>query len=267
MFADFLTKLQSIPWDQTLQKSGFTVSHLSLHVKILQRIYERMKYNGERTEKQTIDTFEKKEPWPEKELDALKLDVWLDYYSFINELNQLFRVLKIKIPKELYSYRIKFFRNKVIEHWDEYVPDLVPISKSFIGAPDRCPLPLLRGLISFPQENTKIKDQIIDEFKKANVNTVWLSAEGFDYEVYSEFIYSNLEKINAKLIDDNMYKNYCNSKINQSLSSEDNRDCVISTYLVQSIFDLQFPLPVWNIEEYCNKLKIFLEKFLIVRMH
>lgn len=44
----------------------------------------------------------------------------LDYLQFINVLNQLGRILakqNIYIPE---FYRIRFFRNKVFEHWDDY---------------------------------------------------------------------------------------------------------------------------------------------------
>ena len=167
----------------------------------------------------------------------------LDYFQFITVLNQLGRFLddkkyNITIPK---YYRVRFFRNKVSEHWEDY---------SIYGTnlqyqlPGEAAIPAIK-ISSKPEEMREIKFKI-DAILKVRGFVLDIEnpemgqiGAGLNYE---EKIYSTLEKIDP------------------TLNSKNKRQYLIPDELVKLLFQFGFPPPIDKVTEYSSELVNFLEK-------
>lgn len=169
------------------------------------------------------------------------------YEHFIYILNQMGRVLKkhkfIVDYKEFPLYfRIRFYRNCVTEHWEEYI-DLVK-HPGFTFNKNKAPLPVIEQakygdkekivfeLNKIFKENNRILN-IPDKFK---TNSMLGSSQE-----YSDFWYSELEKISPQLITRN-----------------NREEPIIKKEIVSLLFKLSFPLPICDVENYLETLANFL---------
>jgi hypothetical protein len=153
----------------------------------------------------------------------------LDYLQFINVLNQLGRILaeqNVYIPE---FYRIRFFRNKVSEHWDDYTRYGTASGHTQISG--EAAIPSTYDTYS-PDERKEVKDEI-----DAILLSVGLSLEINNPEVANiadsqhEKIYSTLEKISPELHNDRIPKK-----------------------LIELLFKFGFPAPIQNVRDYSNNL-------------
>jgi len=166
----------------------------------------------------------------------------LDYFQFINVLNQFGRILEkqgFTIPK---FNRIKFFRNKVSEHWEEYTK--YGITGSFHQSFGEAAIPSTSTSYK-PEERTNIKKEIDNILEKFGLTLDIENPEvGNIADLNGEIIYSTLEKIDSTLI---------RKKINKY---------IIPDRLVELLFQFGFPAPIDKVTEYSNEFVIFLENVL-----
>src|SRR5438067_1959304 len=90
----------------------------------------------------------------------------LNYSTFIEELNRfgrLFHRLGYDLPR---YYEIRFYRNKSIEHWDEYEEFLRAPGNGIIFAAGKLATPYYVGAINVPMESESALDQVKEEFAK-----------------------------------------------------------------------------------------------------
>jgi hypothetical protein len=164
----------------------------------------------------------------------------LDYFQFINILNQFGRILKnkyeITIPK---LNRISFFRNKVSEHWEEYTKYGMTGSQFQSGG--EAAIPSTSTSYS-PDERKNIKskiDGILQHYKlRLDIDNPEVSNIA---DLNTEKIYSTLEKIDPEL------------------TSRQNGEFVIPDGLVTLLFQFGFPAPIDKVTEYSNEMAAFLE--------
>lgn len=160
-----------------------------------------------------------------------------DYSSFAYVLNQLGRILnkrhkKYNIKLPLYN-RIRFFRNKVVEHWDDYVNNF---SGASITKEKGKPLiPTICSVYS-PEERIRLKKEIDAELLNFGI-TLELEEVGSLGERNEEKIYSVLERIDPSLCA-------------QTKSGE----YVISDRLVELLFKFGFPPPILDVKNYSEEL-------------
>lgn len=167
----------------------------------------------------------------------------LSYMQFIEHINRTGRVLK----KEGYTLplygRIYFFRNKMIEHWDDYMQFITTNNGSggvlYVTGDVR----LREGKIGIPHSHSGARDAnerlrsrqaIIDEF---NAYGVVLPSVNLHDDDYSETIFCALEKIDSEL-----------------RSYDRRRGTGIPETIVSLLFSYCFPIPISDMEEYCKTL-------------
>jgi hypothetical protein len=151
----------------------------------------------------------------------------INYFSFIEELNRYGRIFELKHQKIIPDYyRIKFFRNKMIEHWDDYLEFLFR-QEGLKIAINKLVIPYHMGL--WGGSITEIPT-LREEFKKHNITLVLHFESPLDPN-YSESILSALETIDHKL-----------------------GKKEIPDDLVKAIFKFGFPTPIHDLEEYIERL-------------
>lgn len=149
----------------------------------------------------------------------------LSYFQFINQINISGRILGGKgYVSPLYA-RIYFFRNKIIEHWDDYLKFFTTMGDGLVFNRNKIPIPFYNhagsiGLLA----NEKI---LRNEFSKLGVKGLVLKNRWYDH--YSNMIFEALEKIDPNL-----------GKIPESL--------------VEALFQTSFPTPIHNMEAYVEDL-------------
>jgi len=169
------------------------------------------------------------------------IKVALDYFSFVNELNQLGRVLKgkFKVTPTIPKYEeIYFFRNKIVEHWDDYMT--CKLGGSAIEQGGRLPVPHSLSKSSEFAVHEKAKNDLINEFK-AHELTIH-SLDGFHHEDYANVIYPLLKRIDPTL---------------KSFKKEHKTG--IPENIVKALFEYEFPLPIYDVKKYCDDLINYFE--------
>lgn len=167
---------------------------------------------------------------------------FLDYFSLINILNQMVRVFSNKFQQNPTlipdSEKIRFFRNKVLEHWDDYTNHLVygSISQTF-GKPA---IPIVNQEFS-STERSKIKQEITKIFAKLGIkfyldNDPKIINLSIDNK-YSETFYTSLKQIDPTLC-----------------AKDPGNSYKIPEKLVELMFKYGFPMPITDVESYCTKL-------------
>lgn len=182
--------------------------------------------------------------------------IMLNYMSFIDVLNQLGRCLN-KPEYSIYREKdnipcyveIRFFRNKISEHWDDYT-SFKP-GGSYISSGAAFPVPIFFGKRPLLAESLALENSIKNEFSKYGI--VLGSLSGCYYSDFSEKIYSLLKEINPCLGREPTKKGK-NDKTNY-----------IPNSLVSLLFQFEFPLPIYDIEEYCSQLVVYLRTMKLFR--
>ncbi len=155
----------------------------------------------------------------------------VSYFSFIEELNRYGRIFELKYQKILPDYyRIKFFRNKIVEHWDDYLEFLFH-QEGLKIAINKLVVPYHMGLRG--GSITEIPE-LRQEFKKHNIALAPHFESPLDPN-YSESIFSALETIDQKL------------------------GKQIPADLVEAIFKYGFPTPIHDLEQYIEQLNKWVE--------
>jgi|CXWL01.1.fsa_nt_gi hypothetical protein len=230
-FEDLLVELQSKAWNSVREKSLDPLTLLCLtQVRLLCIQYRSMSEFDMRD-----FHFKDDKSYFEHSLKTTKSV--LDYYGFISLLNQFGRILdeRFSIDIPLYS-RIRFFRNKVSEHWDEYTEDS-PASGSLSQKFGKPAIPSI-SLVYAPEERKALKSQIDAVFSKFGVMLELDSIEASNYSIVadnSERVYLALEKIHHLL---------------HGIPDE----------LVTLFFKFGFPIPILEVEDYSSDLVVFLRE-------
>ncbi len=175
--------------------------------------------------------------------------VMLRYLSVIDVLNQFGRCLnrltngKENIPLHA---EIHFFRNKIVEHWDDGYFPLKP-GGSYTRSAKKLPVPILNGGRCFVQDIPVLEKQLRDMFAESNVDLGDLSdLHGCDY---SQKIYTLLKQIDHKL---RSQSKPCSANCKKDMHTG------IPDDLVKMLFKFEFPLPIYDLDEYCSQLVTYL---------
>ena len=173
------------------------------------------------------------------EHDDYHIRCTLSYMQFIEHLNRSGRVLKGHGFTPPLYYRVRFFRNKTVEHWDDYMHlrsvghgDGLSFPKGKIA------IPYAFAGISMSGVSYTLQQEITNEFAKYGVTLPSLSDKW--YVEYSNIIYPALEQLDKDL---RSYRNGVG----------------IPEPLVTLLFKYSFPTPICNMEDYCKALVSWLE--------
>lgn len=156
----------------------------------------------------------------------------LGYMQFIEHINRTGRVLKRKgFTLPLYG-RVYFFRNKMVEHWDDYLQLLsASTGDGLVVSGGKIAIPYaFAGIVSTDRPN--FQRELTDKFAKLGVTLS--SLENKWYGEYAEIIYAALEKIDGELRQ-------------------------IPEPLVKLLFKYHFPTPINDMEVYCKTLVTWIE--------
>lgn len=174
-------------------------------------------------------------PLTQEEWNALNDDpirCRLGYLQFIEHINRAGRVLKRKgFTLPLYG-RVYFYRNKMVEHWDDYLQLLsASTGNGLVVSGGKIAIPYaFAGIASSDRSN--FQRELIEEFAKSGVTIP--SLEDKWYGEYAEIIYTALEKIDGEL-----------RKIPEPL--------------VKLLFKYHFPTPIYDMKAYCKTLVAWIE--------
>jgi len=172
-----------------------------------------------------------------------------DYQSYLYVINQFGRALKKKCLINLEDfpcyYEIQFYRNKVAEHWDDYIDAM---SRGVTFSKGKCAIPIV-GRVFLLDIRPKIAKQLEEIFYKFGLNIKipdefnQVSTANNDPK-YAEFIYTNLRKIDVYL------KFNCKKEPNKTLND----------MLITLLFDFGFPSPILDLEEYTIILAAYIRR-------
>ncbi len=169
------------------------------------------------------------------------IKVSLDYYQLVSLINQLGDVLKKEKHIPSY-YEINFFRNKVSEHWNGYLT--TKPAGSGMQKVGRLPIPILCNNHSTAlAESSRLR--LIKEI--ANCAKKSLDTDLLDnlwYEDYAKKIFPLLKEIDPEL----------------KREPKKKKGKFIPDTLVKLLFDYEFPLPFYDVENYCKGLANYFEK-------
>lgn len=235
-------------WKQIISAESAPLSDtfyiVSSWIKILRVIYLQMLDSLDKLNQKIEDM--KKSPKGNRQLTEEEtlsssddsITCFLNYFQFIDEINRTGRVLKEKgyIPP-LYS-RVYFFRNKIVEHWDDSLKLYMSSSKGLIGNPGKILIPHFMGDITKPADSKKARKSLRDEFSKVGIKRIILKDKW--YSDYSLNIFQELEKIDPEL-------------------KQESKKTGIPNTLVEALFKYNFPTPICNIEEYSKDLVAWLK--------
>jgi hypothetical protein len=153
----------------------------------------------------------------------------VDYNNLIGHLNRLGRILEktgfssVIIP----NYpRIYFYRNKTIEHWDDYIR-YCNGGNGYSKGKGRIALPMNTGIVL--HEDRKKLHTELSQLLGSTLHEDYVAANPTVMDHYNEEIYSVLEKMDPQL-----------RKINEEI--------------VRKLFLFGFPLPIYQMDEFINKL-------------
>ena len=169
----------------------------------------------------------------------------LNYLSFLSVLNQFGRILEKKHEVELSDfpnyYRIRFYRNKAGEHWDDYISIIGMRGMTF--AKGKAAIPMIEE-VRAPEDREKTRKQLNALFTKSGLKlsipekyatTSSVSSKGD----YPDFMYEGLEAIDGKLRQDK-----------------------IPDEIVVLLFKFGLPAPICDVEEYLVQLSSYLTNLL-----
>jgi hypothetical protein len=175
-----------------------------------------------------------------QDLSRASLALKLAYFNFLSSINQYGRVLssdfKIKLPG---WYEIRFYRNKMIEHWDYYADYVLSVCETSAGAIGKIWIPYHVTLNYHTPSGKSAFLMLRKEFAKEKRRTL-VTHRYMTYNDYCTKIFEALKRIDPKLVTGGRQK--------------------IPEHLVQSLFDYMFPSPVLDVETYCETLVKLLVK-------
>lgn len=161
----------------------------------------------------------------------------INYFGFIEELNRFGRVFEKKYDSVLPDYyRIRFYRDKVVEHWDDYEEFLQSLGDSINWTQGKLVIPYHMGAINTPPTTQVVYQELSAAFQKSGITLPNLDLSMMN-EGYSEEVFLNLERIDTKLRR-------------------------ISKDIVNTLFKYCFPTPIHDLEQYSQKLLSWLGVFL-----
>jgi hypothetical protein len=156
--------------------------------------------------------------------------VRLAYFSFLDEVNRFGRIIADKTGSHPPLYRrVKFFRDKMIEHWDDYFTGS-SAPTGLAGTMGKIWPAYHFGSITKPGNGVHDRARIIAEFNTLGVDVALSEKEW--YGEYSSTIFSALE----------------------ALPNDYGARSFSMSPLIQSIYAYSFPTPICNVEEYCEEL-------------
>ncbi|OGE86320.1 MAG: hypothetical protein A3J48_02375 [Candidatus Doudnabacteria bacterium RIFCSPHIGHO2_02_FULL_46_11] len=162
-----------------------------------------------------------------------------NYFAFLEELNRFGRVFHEKYDTTLPKYfRIRFYRNKMVEHWDDY-EEYLNKGVGFTYTVDKLIIPRHFGAMNIPADTDAAYSELSLEFKAFKITLPPLDLSMTADDKYSEELYYNLEKIDPEL----------GRKIPNSL--------------VNKLIKYTFPVPIKDLEEYFLILNSWLDTFLV----
>jgi hypothetical protein len=155
----------------------------------------------------------------------------VDYNSFIGHLNRLGRILdKTGLSSRIIpNYpRIHFYRNKTIEHWDDYIR-YTSTGRGYVKRKGEVALPMNSGI--YPPEKRKKLHVELSTLLGTPLHDNYVVSNPTVMEGYNDDIYSILEKIDPQL---------GRKKIDE--------------VLVKKLFLFGFPLPIVQMDEFIDAL-------------
>jgi hypothetical protein len=166
---------------------------------------------------------------------------FLYYFIFINTINQFGRALlkhhgsTNPIPR---YERIKFFRNKCLEHWDDYSISIP--SSGFTWQGGKIPIPITETVHRYDERKEKLVE-LNSYFADRNIDIqIEEAASGLSTMAsYCDELYKALEEIDPEL---------------RSGNFDDD--------LITLLFQFSFPVPIHDIDEYIEELIPALEDYL-----
>lgn len=171
--------------------------------------------------------------------------VFLHYFTLVNVLNQFGRAFEKHhgLTKPLPRYeRIRFYRNKVLEHWDDYTTRIP--SSGYIQQGGKLPIPMVETVYLYPDRVTlqqKLLNCFRDKGIEVNIDSA-ASGQSTSGE-YCNSIYEALEKIDSSL-----WKNFKKDGPHEDL--------------IKLLFEFGFPAPIVDVDEYLSELVPALESCL-----
>jgi len=170
----------------------------------------------------------------------------LNYLSFLSVLNQFGRALHHNHNLDLLDfpsyYRVRFYRNKVGEHWEEYISYFSKMGVTFTKG--KSAIPLVEEVIN-PKEKQKIAKQLKFLFKENGIKEVPFLKKYSGYNAissikdYSNSMYKTLELLDKRLRKDKIPDN-----------------------IIVLLFQFGFPAPIYDLEEYLVQLSDYLNNML-----
>ncbi len=163
----------------------------------------------------------------------------LAYQDFVNCLNIHGRVLdKLGITIPSY-YRIRFYRNKLIEHWDDYLDKSCNGISGWTARSGKIVVPFHSSKANVPHEGQPLWEIIKGNFLTLGLQVPFTWDDTISYERYTDFIWQLLEQIDPKLQTVHRYR-------------------IIPESLVELLYDYAMPVPILDMELYCAKLRDFI---------
>src|SRR3989344_1165789 len=160
----------------------------------------------------------------------------LNYFGFIEELNRFGRVFEQKYGVILPEYfKIRFYRNKMIEHSDKYEAYLQSSATGYTYTIGKLIIPFHSGAINTPATSPDAYTQLSAEFQALGVTLPQLDLSMM-YKKYSEALFASLGQINPRL--ENVPKS-----------------------LLSAMFTYSFPTPINDLEKYTAQLVAWLKTF------
>jgi len=160
----------------------------------------------------------------------------LSYFQFLEHINIFGRALKDEINSlPPFYYRIYFYRNKMIQHWDDYVHLLFGMgigNNNLVFTKGKICIPYHNAAFFKPVEVSRLENNLKNDFSSIGIKLPSLKNRW--NADYSKIIYPKLEQIDSKL-----------KKIPENI--------------VEDLFRYSFPTPITNIEEYFFYLANWLE--------
>lgn len=175
--------------------------------------------------------------------------VYLNYFLFLTIINQSYRAIKKHLPgkeAELPDYKkIKFYRDKVVEHWEEYIMYLNGRGTTF--QKDKIAIPTIEQFVA-PNERQQLRDQVITEFNKRGlkieIEDTFLANMISSNPVYSDLIYGALEKL-----DSNFHESHDKYKS-----------------IIDLLFKFGFPAPICDVQGYSENFVKYTKTILLARL-
>ena len=176
--------------------------------------------------------------------------IFLGYNALVNTLCQLDRAFPQHVAdaKEIPLHsRIRFYRNKLAEHWDAYTSNIV--SPGFTFKRNKAPIPLVEG-VGLSTERHALLSQLKRAFGAIGATLKWSDYKshfGVSIEAeYGEAIFTAFEEIKAGL-----------TTPSGKVQSYDD--------VIRLLLKFGFPAPILDIEEYALRLDAHLRAALATR--